>query len=111
RDDGRDEMVRKIEAALAATPHLLDRTFHGDGTPVADEDTAHIYDVLAKGAVPLRWQPGDTLVLDNILTAHGRRTYSGERLFLTALIKTPPATAARRGAAAHGPTERVHGAA
>ena len=87
RQDGRDDMVRKIEAALAETPHLLDRTFHGDGTPVADEDTAHIYDVLAQHAVPLQWRRGDALILDNILTAHGRRTYSGERLILTALIK------------------------
>jgi alpha-ketoglutarate-dependent taurine dioxygenase len=91
RDDGLDEMANNLEKALAESPQLLDRMFHGDGTPVADDDVAHIYDVLAEEAVALEWQRGDLIILDNILVAHGRRVYSGDRLVLTALIRTEAA--------------------
>ena len=31
------------------------------------------------------WQPGDILILDNILTAHGRNAYTGDRQLLVAM--------------------------
>jgi alpha-ketoglutarate-dependent taurine dioxygenase len=103
RDDNMEEMAKKLEHALAKAPDQFDRMFHGDGTPVADEDVAHIYDVLAENAIPVGWQRGDLIILDNTLVAHGRRIYSGDRLILTALIRTEPVAAERttsmRGAA------------
>jgi hypothetical protein len=86
--DGHEEMVCGLKTAMAEAPHLLDQTFHGDGTPVADEDVAQIFDILTEETVPLRWQRGDVIILDNILTSHGRTRFSGDRKILTALIRT-----------------------
>lgn len=88
RHDGMEDEARSLEKLLAEAPHLLDRAFHGDGTPIADEDVVHVFDILTEEAVPLRWQRGDLLIIDNILVSHGRRAYSGDRLVLTALIQT-----------------------
>jgi len=99
RDDGMEELAKKLETALANAPGQFDRMLHGDGTSVADEDVAHIYDVLAENAIPVKWHRGDLIILDNILVAHGRRIYSGDRRILTALIRTEPVAASMRDAA------------
>jgi len=36
-------------------------------------------------AVSLPWQEGDILMLDNMLTAHGRNPYLGERKIVVAM--------------------------
>jgi alpha-ketoglutarate-dependent taurine dioxygenase len=90
--DGHEEMVRGLKAAMAEAPHLLDQTFYGDGTPVADEDVVQVFDILTEETVPVHWQRGDVIILDNILVSHGRTRYSGDRKILTALIRTPEAT-------------------
>jgi alpha-ketoglutarate-dependent taurine dioxygenase len=90
--DGHEEMVQGLKAAMAEAPHLLDQTFYGDGTPVADEDVVQIFDILTEETIPLQWQRGDVIILDNILVSHGRTRYSGDRKILTALIRTPEAT-------------------
>jgi hypothetical protein len=91
RNDGRTEMAGRLEKALAEAPHLLDQIFYGDGTPVTEDDVLHIYDTLDVAAKPLKWQRGDLLILDNILAAHGRRAFQGDRRILTALIRHSPA--------------------
>lgn len=88
RDDGRTEIVERLTQAIAYAPHLLDHTLHGDGTKIEDSDILHIYGVLSANAVPVKWQRGDVLVLDNILIAHGRRPFTGDRRILTGLIQT-----------------------
>jgi alpha-ketoglutarate-dependent taurine dioxygenase len=90
--DGHEEMVRGLKAAMAEAPHLLDQTLYGDGTLVPDEDVVQVFDILTEETVPVRWQRGDVIILDNILVAHGRARYSGDRKILTALIRTPEAT-------------------
>ncbi len=71
---------------LYARPHTrLHDVFHADGSPIAREDLYHIFDTLDANTVAFPWQRGDVLVLDNVLSMHGRATFSGKRRILAAL--------------------------
>lgn len=56
-----------------------------DGTSIPRDYLYHIFDVLDKNTVDYPWQKGDVMVLDNILTMHGRASFRGKRRVLTAL--------------------------
>lgn len=56
-----------------------------DGTPIPRQDIYSIMDVLDKNTIAFPWQKGDILILDNVLTMHGRATFSGKRRILTAM--------------------------
>jgi alpha-ketoglutarate-dependent taurine dioxygenase len=60
---------------------------YGDGTPIEGATLAHLYDVLEAETVPVRWQRGDLLWVDNLLCMHGRNPYRGERRLLAALTQ------------------------
>jgi len=64
---------------------LLHEIQFADGSPVARKDLYHILDVLQQHTVHYPWQSGDVMVLDNILTMHGRAPFSGKRRVLTAM--------------------------
>ncbi len=64
---------------------LLHEVFFADGTKVPREDLYHIMDVMDKNTIYFPWQKGDVLILDNILTMHGRATFTGKRRILTAM--------------------------
>src|SRR5689334_3233266 len=53
--------------------------FYGDGTEIDEAVLSHIRDVYESETVTFSWQPNDVLLLDNMLTAHGRRPYRGSR--------------------------------
>jgi alpha-ketoglutarate-dependent taurine dioxygenase len=53
--------------------------FYGDGTPIGEAEVEEIYRVYEEEMVPVRWQRGDVLMIDNMLAAHGREPYTGER--------------------------------
>lgn len=53
--------------------------FYGDGTPIEESDLEEVRAAYAKEAVVFPWQMRDVLLLDNMLTAHGRRPYRGGR--------------------------------
>lgn len=56
-----------------------------DGTAIPRQDIYHIMDVLDQNTISFPWQKGDILVLDNVLTMHGRATFTGKRRILTAM--------------------------
>ena len=69
-----------------ARPHTrLHEVFHADGGKVARADLYHIMDTLDRNTVAFPWQRGDMLVLDNVLSMHGRATFHGPRRILAAL--------------------------
>ncbi len=59
--------------------------FYGDGTPIRRSEIAHVRQVHWREAVVFPWRRGDMLVADNILTAHGRMPFTGERKILAML--------------------------
>ena len=78
---------RKGDALLRTLgeENLPTHAYFGDGSPIDPEDLAAIRSVFWDRATIFRWQPGDVLVLDNLLVAHGRRAFEGERRVLVAM--------------------------
>jgi alpha-ketoglutarate-dependent taurine dioxygenase len=76
---------------------------YGDGTPLEDSVVSEICDLYRQTAVSFTWQEGDILMLDNMLTAHGRNPYRGARKIVVAMgemmhqtdLSTEPATCGR----------------
>jgi alpha-ketoglutarate-dependent taurine dioxygenase len=63
-------------------PHYA--TF-GDGSPLPEADLAHIREVMGAEEKVFTWQSGDVLACDNLLVAHGRQPFEGERRVLVSL--------------------------
>jgi hypothetical protein len=85
REDGRRAEHDEQERALREAPELLDRMYLGNGDPVADEDALHVYQVLRDLESGVRLAASDLLVVDNLLVAHGRTAFEGDRRILVAL--------------------------
>jgi alpha-ketoglutarate-dependent taurine dioxygenase len=95
RRDGRTEDAGKIAHALYHDPELLDTLVLGEGEPIGADDVAAILAALEENTFFFRWEKGDLLVLDNILTMHGRTAFTGTRRLLTMLITSPPRASSR----------------
>jgi len=65
----------------------LHEMYFGDGTDIPQEDLYHILDVLDAHTIYFPWQKGDLLLLDNILSMHGRATFTGKRRVLTSMTQ------------------------
>lgn len=63
----------------------LHEVFFGDNTKIPRNDFYNILDTLDANTIYFPWQKGDVLVLDNVLTMHGRATFTGKRRILTAM--------------------------
>jgi alpha-ketoglutarate-dependent taurine dioxygenase len=56
-----------------------------DATPIPPEYLETIRDVTRKQMILFDWQKGDLLMVDNMLTAHGRMPFKGPRRILVAM--------------------------
>lgn len=63
----------------------LHEVSYADQTKIARDDLYHILDVLDANTIYFPWKRGDVLVLDNVLSMHGREVFSGKRRILTAM--------------------------
>lgn len=59
--------------------------YFGDGTEIDEDDLNYIREVVAGEMVTFKWKEGDLLMLDNIISMHGRRPFSGNRRILVAM--------------------------
>ena len=76
---------REVLEREFAPEDLPFNTYYGDGTPIPDEVIDHINEAYRKETVAFPWQVGDLLLLDNMLIAHGRNAYTGDRRILATL--------------------------
>ena len=77
--------TRQALSALFAKEDMPRNCYYGDGSPIPDQDMAHVLAVYARLEVSFPWQRGDVLLVDNVLAAHARNPFTGERKILVAL--------------------------
>lgn len=72
----------EVREALLATfkeEDLPYNAFFGDGSRISASEMHEICEVYRREMVFFQWQPKDILMIDNMLTAHGREPYVGSQ--------------------------------
>jgi hypothetical protein len=82
-----DEDTRTALRQLFADEDLPRHVYYGDGTPIPDEVIDRIGEVYEELCVETPWQAGDLIALDNMLVAHARRPFVGERKIIVGMGK------------------------
>lgn len=59
--------------------------YYGDGTSIEDSIMEEICEIYQQLEVSFPWESGDLLILDNLLVAHARNPYIGERKLFVAM--------------------------
>jgi len=77
--------VRASLLAAVGEENLPRHVYFGDGSAIADQVLDTVREVYRQTAVSFPWQPGDILMLDNRLVAHGRNPYTGDRKVIVAM--------------------------
>jgi hypothetical protein len=67
--------------------YLTSDTFYGDGEEISYDEYCIIKKAYDKNKIVFPYQQGDIIFLDNMLAAHGRNPYKGERTIATAIIE------------------------
>ena len=78
-------MTRESLLSVCGPDRLPRNCFYGDGSQIADEVVAKISQTYQNLETSFPWQRGDLLLLDNMLTAHARNPYVGERRILVGM--------------------------
>jgi alpha-ketoglutarate-dependent taurine dioxygenase len=79
--------VRESLMSQFSEEDLPRHAYYGDGSPIEDLVMEEILEVYRKLEVKFQWQANDILMVDNILTAHGRNPFVGERKLLVSMAE------------------------
>ncbi|MCA1586825.1 MAG: condensation domain-containing protein [Acidobacteria bacterium] len=77
--------VRESLSAMFAEDDLPRNVYYGDGSPIEDSIVQEIVDLYWRESVAPTWQSGDVMMLDNMLIAHARNPFAGERKIVVAM--------------------------
>ncbi|MEH2456004.1 TauD/TfdA family dioxygenase [Nostoc sp.] len=80
-----DSQTRESFLSSFSQENLPRNCYYGDGTTIEDSVMAEICEIYQELEVTFPWQQGDILLLDNLLTAHARNPFIGERQLLVAM--------------------------
>ncbi|HEY0081517.1 MAG TPA: TauD/TfdA family dioxygenase, partial [Pyrinomonadaceae bacterium] len=94
--------VRDSLLGLFGERGLPRNVYYGDGERITDEEVEEVVAAYEAEAVEFPWERGDVLLVENMLVAHGRRAYEGERKILVAMGRMFQQSDARSIAAVPG---------
>ncbi|MBD2355223.1 amino acid adenylation domain-containing protein [Tolypothrix sp. FACHB-123] len=77
--------VRESLLSMFGEENLPRNVYYGDGSAIEAEVMTEINQVYQQATISFPWQQGDVLMLDNMLTAHGRFPYMGLRKIVVAM--------------------------
>lgn len=80
-----EQSYRELLALCGSEDQFRLNVTFGDGSPIEPDALATIRAVVREETRAHAWRKGDVLVLDNMLTAHGRRSFTGVRRIATAI--------------------------
>ena len=73
-DDIRERVLAEFDEE-----DLPNNTYYGDGSRIDPEVMDHLRQTYLQEKLSFRWQQFDVLMLDNVLSSHGREPFSGPR--------------------------------
>lgn len=79
-----------VRAALSSTYEVDEyprNAYYGDGSTIEDEVLESIREAYREETTVFPWQAGDVLMLDNMLMAHGRQPFMGQRKVVVAMVQ------------------------
>jgi hypothetical protein len=80
-----DPATRKSLVALFKEEGLPRNVYYGDGTRIDDATMAELDKLYWKTAKAFPWKSGDIIMLDNMLVAHARKPFTGQRKIVVAM--------------------------
>jgi alpha-ketoglutarate-dependent taurine dioxygenase len=82
-----EPLVRELLLEELEESELPANSYYGDGTPIEDGVVEHLRQAYRQETVAFAWERGDLLLLDNMLVAHGREPFNGERKILVGMTE------------------------
>ncbi|MEM7585037.1 MAG: TauD/TfdA family dioxygenase [Acidobacteriota bacterium] len=79
--------IRQGLLAQFAEEDLPNHTFYGDGTPIEPEALEILRSIYHQETIKFPWRRGDVLMLDNMLVAHAREPFEGDRSILAGMAE------------------------
>ncbi len=83
--------VRNALLAEFKEEDLPFNTYYGDGSAIEDSILEEIRQAYRQTATRFDWREGDILLIDNMLTSHGREPFVGPRKIVVAMAELYPA--------------------
>jgi alpha-ketoglutarate-dependent taurine dioxygenase len=80
-----DAATRTSLLSLFKEDELPRSVSFGDGTPISDTVMKRLNELYWKTSVAAPWHEGDLILLDNMMTAHARNPFVGERKIVVAM--------------------------
>jgi alpha-ketoglutarate-dependent taurine dioxygenase len=82
-----DEEIRKTILAEFEEQDFPNNTYYGDGSVIEDEVMEILRGAYKQELIKFSWKKGDLLMVDNMLTAHGRAPFAGQRRILVGMAE------------------------
>ncbi len=89
--------VARAMCSAYAQEDLPMQSFWGDGQPFEEETIEEVRAATEAQTRLVSWRPGDVLLADNLLVAHGRKPFDGAREVLVAMTELLEWSALRSG--------------